>query len=84
MYSCSSHFSHALAKGGFVHLCDAFLQTKLNIVLLVFRRGVLGQDTSKPEPRAGNIRDIHEFVSCRRDMTENIDRGTIQSITSTL
>ena len=35
-----------------------------------FRGSVLGQDTSEPQPSAGETQDDMNNVSCRRDMTE--------------
>ena len=35
-----------------------------------FRRSVLRQDTSEPEPRTSETQESMNNVSCRRDMTE--------------
>ena len=38
----------------------------------VFFMGVLGQDTSEPQPYTGETQKIHEHVSCCRDINEMI------------
>ena len=35
-----------------------------------FRRSVLGQDTSEPQPSTGETQEDMSNASCRRDMTE--------------
>ena len=78
MFSTTIYLCAALCGNGLSQIISksvGLLTLRSNVLVAIdplgfFPGTVLSQGTSEPQPNTGEFRETHEYVSCRRDMSE--------------